>query len=56
MYPDGKEPQYVNNRLTVTRVTDKVARFFKSAIARGEDKNVAQRFVLRCMMAMFTGF
>src|SRR5215210_7991206 len=55
MFPDDREPQFGNNRVAVTRVAaDKVARVFNSAVARGEDRNIAQRFVLQCDVALFS--
>ncbi len=55
MFPDDREPQFGNNRVAVTRAAaDKVAGVFNSAIARGEDRNVAQRFVLQCVVALFS--
>ncbi|MEJ7815672.1 MAG: DNA methyltransferase [Rubrobacter sp.] len=55
MFRDNREPQFGNNRVTVTRAAaDKVARVFNSAVARGEDRNVAQRFVLQCVVALFS--
>ncbi len=55
MFPDDREPQFGNNRVAVTRsAADKVARVFNSAVARGEDRNVAQRFVLQCVVALFS--
>ena len=54
MFLDDREPQFGNNRVAVTRAAaDKVARVFNSAVAREEDRGVAQRFVLQCVVAMF---
>ena len=55
MFPDAREPQFGNNRVAVTRAAaDKVARVFNATVARGEDRNVAQRFVLQCVVALFS--
>lgn len=55
MFPDDREPQFGNNRVAVTRAAaDKVARVFNSAVARGEDRSVAQRFILQCVVALFS--
>lgn len=55
MFPDDREPQFGNNRVAVTRAAaDKVARVFNSTVARGEDRSVAQRFVLQCVVALFS--
>lgn len=55
LFPDDREPQFGNNRVAVTRAAaDKVARVFNSTVARGEDRGVAQRFVLQCVVALFS--
>lgn len=55
LFPDNREPQFGNNRVAVTRAAaDKVARVFNSTVARGEDRGVAQRFVLQCVVALFS--
>jgi type II restriction/modification system DNA methylase subunit YeeA len=55
LFPDDRKPQFGNNRVDVTRAAaDKVARVFNSAVARGESREVAQRFVLQCVVALFS--
>jgi hypothetical protein len=55
LFPDEREPQFGNNRVDVTRkAADKVAAVFKALVARGEDRDRAQRFVLQCVVAMFS--
>ena len=54
LYPTEKKPQFGNNRVDVTRAAaDQVAAVFNSLVARGEKREVAQRFVLQCVVAMF---
>jgi type I restriction-modification system DNA methylase subunit len=54
LLPEPKEPLFNNNRAEVTKAAaDKVARVFNSLVARGEDRDRAQRFVLQCVVAMF---
>lgn len=55
LFPVEKKPQFGNNRVDVTRAAaDKVARVFNSMVARGEDRERAQRFALQCVVAMFS--
>jgi len=55
LFPDNRKPQFGNNRVDVTRAAaDKVARIFNSAVARGENREVAQRFILQCVVALFS--
>lgn len=55
LFPIEKKPQFGNNRVDVTRAAaDKVARVFNSMVARGEDRERAQRFALQCVVAMFS--
>lgn len=55
LFPEDREPQFGNNRVAVTRAAaDKVARVFNSTVDRGEDRSVAQRFTLQCVVAMFS--
>ena len=50
-----KKPQFGNNRVDVTRAAaDNVAAVFNSLVARGESRERAQRFVLQCVVAMFS--
>ncbi len=44
----------LNNKIDVTRlVADKVAQVFNSLVARGEKIEIAQRFILQCVVALF---
>ena len=55
LFPVEKKPQFGNNRVDVTRAAaDKVASVFNSLIARGENREQAQRFALQCVVAMFS--
>ncbi|HEY0161030.1 MAG TPA: DNA methyltransferase [Thermoanaerobaculia bacterium] len=55
LFPDERKPLFNNDRVAVTRgAADKVATIFNSIVARGEDRTVAQRFVLQCVVAMFS--
>lgn len=55
LFPDDRKPQFGNDRVAVTRAAaDKVAQVFNSLVARGEEREVAQRFILQCVIAMFS--
>ena len=55
LFPVEKKPQFGNNRVDVTRAAaDKVAAVFNSMVARGENREQAQRFALQCVVAMFS--
>jgi type II restriction/modification system DNA methylase subunit YeeA len=55
LFPDKREPQFGNNRVDVTRAAaDKVARVFNSTVARDENRTTAQRFILQCVVALFS--
>jgi hypothetical protein len=55
LFPEDRVPQFGNNRVAVTRAAaDKVARVFNSTVTRGEDRDMAQRFVLQCVVALFS--
>ncbi len=55
LLPEQKEPQFGNNRVAVTRdAADRVATVFNSLVARGENRAQAQRFILQCVVAMFS--
>jgi type I restriction-modification system DNA methylase subunit len=54
MYPKAATPVFENNLEEVTRETaDLVAKVFNSLIARGEDSQRAQRFILQSIFTMF---
>lgn len=55
LFPDNPRPQFGNDRVAVTRAAaDDVARLFNSAVSRGEDRQIVQRFVLQCVIALFS--
>jgi type II restriction/modification system DNA methylase subunit YeeA len=55
LFLDERKPLFNNDRVAVTRgAADKVASIFNSIIKRGEDRARAQRFVLQCVVAMFS--
>ncbi len=55
LFPVEKKPQFGNNRVDVTRAAAaNVAGVFNSLVARGEDREQAQRFALQCVVAMFS--
>jgi len=55
LFPDERRPQFGNDRVAVTRAAaDEVAQVFNSLVDRGEERSVAQRFVLQCVVALFS--
>lgn len=55
LFPDEKKPLFGNDRVAVTRAAaDKVAKVFNALIKRGEKRETAQRFILQCVVAMFS--
>ena len=55
LFPDKLKPQFRNDRVAVTRAAaDKVARVFKAIVKRGENREQAQRFILQCVVTMFS--
>jgi SAM-dependent methyltransferase len=58
LFPAEKKPQFKNNRIAVTRsAADRVARVFKSLTTQYKgrtDREGAQRFILQCVVAMFS--
>jgi hypothetical protein len=55
LFPEERQPLFRNDRVAVTRAAaDKVATIFNLLVARGTDRQVAQRFVLQCVVAMFS--
>lgn len=54
LFPDNPDPIFGNDREAVSRAAaDKVAALFNSLIARGIDRQKAQRFALQMVVAMF---
>lgn len=55
LFPDERKSQFGNDRVAVTRAAaDKVAQVFNSLVERGENREAAQRFVLQCVVALFS--
>jgi hypothetical protein len=55
LFPDEKTPIFDNDRVAVTRMAaDKVAQVFNSLVKRGENRDQAQRYILQCVVAMFS--
>ena len=54
LFPTNEPPTFGNDREKITReAADKLATCFKKLVARGVDRDLAQRFVLQSMVAMF---
>lgn len=54
LFPQAKKPVFNNNLVDVTRkAAIKVAKVFNALVERGEDRMIAQRFVLQCVFTMF---
>jgi hypothetical protein len=55
LFPDDRKPQFGNDREAVTVIAaTKLAKLFRSLLARGQDRDTAQLFVLQCLVAMFS--
>jgi hypothetical protein len=55
MFPEAKTPLFNNDRVAVTRAAaDNVARVFNAIVDRGESRERSQRFILQCVVAMFS--
>lgn len=55
LLPEPKEPLFDPNRLEVTeQAATMVAQVFKSMVKRKIDREIAQRFTLQCVMALFS--
>ena len=55
LYPGNKQPIFQNNIADVTRAAAiKVAKVYNSLVRRGEQKETAQRFILQCVVALFS--
>jgi SAM-dependent methyltransferase len=55
LFPEDPKPQFGNDRVAVTRAAAaKVARVFNSLTDRDVDREKAQRFVLQCVVALFS--
>ena len=55
LFPEDRKPLFNNDRVAVPReAADRVAQVFNAIVERGEDRERAQRFVLQCVVAMFS--
>lgn len=55
LFPEPRKPQFSNNQVDVTReAADKVAQVFNAIVARGEESEIAQRFILQCVVSLFS--
>lgn len=57
LFPEPKKPQFGNDRIEVTRAAaDKLAALFKRLVSkpRSIDRKQAQRFVLQCVVCLFS--
>ncbi|MEX2581622.1 MAG: DNA methyltransferase [Verrucomicrobiales bacterium] len=53
LLPEQRAPLFRNNRVDVTRkAADKLAELFRSLVARGEDRDRAQRFILQLLVGL----
>ncbi|MGF1570898.1 MAG: class I SAM-dependent DNA methyltransferase [Nodosilinea sp.] len=54
LFPENRKPQFDNDQVDVTRkAADNVAQVFNRLVERGENAEVAQRFILQCVVALF---
>jgi type II restriction/modification system DNA methylase subunit YeeA len=55
LFPVEKKPQFRNDLVAVTRsAADKLARVYRSIVEQGGDYDKAQRFILQCVVALFS--
>ncbi len=55
LLPNEKKPLFGNNRVDVTRqAADKLAQVFNSLMRRNVDQDRAQRFILQCLVGIFS--
>ncbi|NET73466.1 MAG: class I SAM-dependent DNA methyltransferase [Sphaerospermopsis sp. SIO1G2] len=54
LFPENRQPLFNNNLVDVTRkAADNVAQVFNRLVERGEKEEVAQRFILQCVVSLF---
>lgn len=54
LFPENRKPQFQNDQVDVTRkAANSVAQVFNRLVERGEDAEIAQRFILQCVVALF---
>ncbi len=55
LFPEDPEPLFGNDKVKVTReAADRVAQVYNSIVGRGEDRDQARRYILQCVVAMFS--
>jgi SAM-dependent methyltransferase len=55
LFPENRKPLFNNNKIDVTRnAANKVAQVFNRLVERGEKGETAQRFILQCVVALFS--
>jgi N-6 DNA Methylase len=55
LFPENRKPQFQNDQIDVTRkAANNVAQVFNRLVERGENAEVAQRFILQCVVALFS--
>ncbi|MBC5795054.1 MULTISPECIES: DNA methyltransferase [unclassified Sphaerospermopsis] len=54
LFPENRKPLFNNNLVDVTRkAADNVAQVFNRLVERREKKDIAQKFILQCVVALF---
>jgi SAM-dependent methyltransferase len=54
LFPENRKPLFNNNLIDVTRkAADNVAQVFNRLVERREKKDIAQKFILQCVVALF---
>lgn len=54
LFPENRKPLFNNNLVDVTRkAADNVAQVFNRLVERGEKQEIAQRFILQCVVSLF---
>jgi type I restriction-modification system DNA methylase subunit len=54
LFPENRKPQFNNNQVDVTRkAADNVAQVFNRLVERGENVEIAQKFILQCVVSLF---
>lgn len=55
LFPSNPKPLFGNDKVKVTReAADRVAQVFNALTSRGESREESQRFILQCVVAMFS--
>ncbi|MDB9320100.1 class I SAM-dependent DNA methyltransferase [Nodularia spumigena] len=54
LFPENRKPLFNNNLVDVTRqAADKVAQVFNRLVEKGEKEEIAQKFILQCVVSLF---